>query len=700
MALLLLCAALAPAQPTPAKADLTARGREILARMARVNHDWLIAPPAEVKNYEYEFRLRDGAWQTVRYQNGGANQPESKRQGITFGTAIHDLARHPEQFTFSRVEEKGGTVELEFASAAGMRGAFGNGLENGWYGYTGFGGKEGTLRLDAAHMTPQKLEVGTETETYGEFAPSSPGRLAPLAIRIDKGDMHFQWAFRLYQPGLWLLDVSRYAVQEGAASNPPEVAQVRNVKVNDAATAAALAAETKAAAAARQQAEAGARVARGLVEANRAWLAPSLEARRGLAYDYRQEAPYHERILFDERGNVIAHLAATKDSPSTPTLQTAYLSDGTTLNAQAGERYVKESKITEPGLGQVRLVNNLATGLAWDCALTALARNPESFRAESGEARDGKTTITLIPRGRARLFAGTMLAFTSWAYMHDVNYDHATVLCEAQTLRPLEERDYAGDKLVGQFTFSDYLDDPAGAAPGRIQGLIPYEKDGKDQALEMDATYGFLKPGVWLLKKVRSQFHGGAGGSTGELTLPPPAPDLFKPLGELLERVKATREALAALQASPAGETTIIFEPGKTVACRVRAKGPELMPHSRSRSQSADSPLLIGAQALRVEPSPGGGWQATLIVLSNAIGYGYSIEPSIELLDENGKVMAQGSPGPQTLETLSAMKAFPIVIKLPENFPAAQIIQVRVRLPEAKLAWSTMGGSDVYRIKP
>lgn len=700
LALLGVYASQVSAQSTPGQGDLTARGREILAKMAQVNHDWLLAPPAEVKAYEYEFRLRDGAWQKIRYQNGGPGQSSSKRQGITYATAIHELARHPEKFTFKRVEEKGGSIELEFANPTGMRGAFGNGIENSWYGYAGFGGNEGTLRLDGARMTPQSLEVGTETETYGEFAPSGPGRYVPLSIRIDKGDMHFKWAFRLYKPGLWLLDVSHYAVQDKAAATLPIVAEVRNVKINDSATAAALAAEARDTAEAGRKFLAGEIMAKRLVEANRAWLKPSLEPRRGLIYDYRQEAPYHERIIFDGQGNLMAQLLATKESPSTPTQQSAFLADGTSVYAQASERYVRESKAAPSDSAQSLPATRLAIGLFWENALTALARNPESFRAETGEARDGKTTITLIPRGRARLFAGTMLAFTSWAYMHDVSYDRAKVLCDAQTMRPLEERDYAGDKLVGQFTFSDYLDDPAGAAPGRIQGLIPYEKDGKDQALEMDATFRFLKPGVWLLQRVHSEFHGGTGGSTGEVTLPPPTPSNLKPLEELQERVKATREEKSALQAAPAGEVTIPFEPAKPVSCWVRVKGPASFAFDRSRDRKGDEKLLIGAKDIKIEAGPGGGWQATLNVLSNTVGYGYTIDATVELLDEQGKVVSSGASGPQTLEVLSALKAFPITVKLDQKTPAAPIRQVRVRLPEAKAAWGMMGGSDVFRVKP
>src|SRR5436190_22767801 len=62
-----------------------------------------------------------------------------------------------------------------------------------------------------------------------------------------------------------------------------------------------------------------------LIQANRNWLLPSLEARRGLVYEYREEEPYFERVTFDLEGNVLARLETTKDSTNHPTRQQLWL---------------------------------------------------------------------------------------------------------------------------------------------------------------------------------------------------------------------------------------------------------------------------------------------------------------------------------------------------------------------------------------
>ena len=104
-----------------------------------------------------------------------------------------------------------------------------------------------------------------------------------------------------------------------------------------------------------------------------------------------------------------------------------------------------------------------------DCALTRLARDPSAFKATVEPTQDGKGYRLLLDApGRAEIFTGTMLAFTSWAYMHDVCYRRSEIVVDAATHRPLEEKDYDDSgKLVAAYTFSDYLEDPAGAAPGR-----------------------------------------------------------------------------------------------------------------------------------------------------------------------------------------------------------------------------------------
>ena len=296
-----------------------------------------------------------------------------------------------------------------------------------------------------------------------------------------------------------------------------------------------------AASVAREKAEAaGTEALRTFLKANQHWLLPSLEARRGLVYEYRQEAPYLERVLFDSDGNLMARLEASKENPERPTRQRLWLADGRSYSGDAGDQFVKlegaANAAASPAawLQRDRLVQHLAMGLALDCALTRLAREPDTFWAEVLPVPNAADRYLLVlhPRKDALLFTGTMLTFSSWSFMHDVRYDRSEILCDAATHRPLEERDYAGkSELKGEYQFEDWLSDASGAAPGRIRAVVPHEKDGKDQALEMDARFHFAKPGLVAAGARREQlpgrrrrFHRNRGvgfGDGGELSADP-----------------------------------------------------------------------------------------------------------------------------------------------------------------------------------
>src|ERR1019366_1043458 len=584
-----------------------ARGQEIIQRFVEVNRYWLIGPPAAVRQFSYTLN-RIGAKEEFAVPDP-MKAPRARRTGVTYSTMLHQRAARPESATVRSITEEGGRIRLMLAFDPAVDGECGNGVEKGYYGYFGVGGDTGYLVLDAERFVPVEAGIGKLTETFAEFVQVDAGHSVPLAITIQDDEIRFDWRFRLYEPGLWLFDDSRYGERR--------VAWVEQVKVNEQTP---VLRRAVAASVAREKAEAaGARALRTFLKVNQHWLLPSLEARRGVIYEYRQETPYLEsvlfcleRVLFDPEGNAMVVLEATNESPDKATRQWVWLADGHRITCNEGDRYVAtEPRSVAAGAPAPldRGLQNLAVGLGWGCALPPVAREPGAFSIES-LAADTPDQYRLVahPREDERLFAGTMLAFTSWAYMHDVRFDRSEILCDAATQHPLVERDFAGkDELKGEFFFEDWADDPSGAAPGRIRAVIPYQKDGKDQSLEMDARFQFAKPGLWLLSRVESHFRGAEGGSTGTVSLVTGSAAAFAPITELLARLKTTEQILAAIQAAPEGTVEVRELSSDWKPCALRTswtkEAQKAADAGRDKSQPA---ALIGIHSARLERGPDG----------------------------------------------------------------------------------------------
>jgi len=113
-----------------------------------------------------------------------------------------------------------------------------------------------------------------------------------------------------------------------------------------------------------------------------------------------------------------------------------------------------------------RRLRNLFFGLGIDCAVFAAGRNPEAFAARRlvFDVASDREVLELEAVEDARLFTGTMLYFTSSAYMHDVRYTRSELIIDRATDQLVEERDYdRSGRLVGHYWFDAYTVSPPGA---------------------------------------------------------------------------------------------------------------------------------------------------------------------------------------------------------------------------------------------
>lgn len=632
------------------------RGEEILRKMVEVNQYWLFGPTSDVKNYSYEFLLVDNAPRTIEVSKP-ANTSSSFRQGISYYTVLHKLASEPASAVITAIQEDGRTIRLDFSLKDSMKIACGNGISGTWRGYFSSRVDMGSLWLDAEKMVPIKTVSGQVEEYFSNYVTLEQFHYVPLVIRIDQGDMHFIWKFNLYEPGLWLFDMADYQLREEGVKLP--VASVENVKINTKPAQqnqlpVVIIAQTDESTSLRRMLAEGRKRMEMIIKTNHTWLLPSLDIRQGLVYQYRQEEPYFETVMFDEQGNIMVQLESSKESPDAPTRQLFYQPDGTFIRTRFDEEFVRLQRISddEQILGQSliqkdRYVRNLATGLNFDCALTRMARNPEIFHAKFEQADDNTYRLMLTTSSReAKIFTGTMLTFTSWAYMHDVRYAKTEIVCDAETDRPLSEKDYDVEgNLVGSYTFSNYLESPSGGAPGRIKALIPYLKDDKDQSLEMDAVFEFVRPSLWLLRTCHSEFHGQESGSVGEVKVVPSTEQSFQPLNQLLARFGKTNQILSRINNAGEGRfvTSLRFDNSIPVWTRaIWAEKAEGYLSDLKDTSGYDKPIIavVETQCTRLDNDR---IKVTLNLFSNIYWKEFETVLIVDLLDSNGRELFEAT---------------------------------------------------------
>ena len=237
----------APLGRPPVERELQAKGREILAQIAEVNRYWLGLPPKEVRSYRYtltamgdgpgrgtkEYEVRDDSGES--FPAGEMEATHAKRHGITYFSALHYMAAHPEDVSFRQVEVGEDEIRLAYFfknrvwfAASYCLFASRNGFHLSFWDI-----REGTVVLDRQTLTPREHVNPWFRETFSDYVEIKPDRYAPLKVRFKRFDYRshpgVQWEFKVHKPGLWLFHTDRHASKEGETKI---MASVDKVKVN------------------------------------------------------------------------------------------------------------------------------------------------------------------------------------------------------------------------------------------------------------------------------------------------------------------------------------------------------------------------------------------------------------------------------------------------------------------------------------
>lgn len=719
--------------PPPMKSDLDPATAELLAKALQANRYWFEGPPRRVPAYRYTFVHSYGKRQEFTVADPQSAGAWVKR-GITYtplsGVLLKALAEM-ETTDIKSIQRTDEEIRIEFETDGSVGARLGGGVSGSWQGYIFYKLGNGTLRLNAKTLLPIELrstlnDEGRDRETVvteklGEPVEVDPGHWVPLRVEAvrheketkngeiaDESTSRFEWAFRVYEPGLWLFD-AELAADGTAIGYHIEDVVIGEVKTSDArATSAALAAIE---ASEREATE----VVEQYVEANRAWLLPDLAKRRGLVYDYTQEDGYRERITFDRRGNILAELSEDRKSNKTSTAgqQRFYTADGREIFGNVDEPFVTihsfDPASTSPFSGQ-KILNNLATGWGWECASMRLARAPKDFAVAVGTPVDEKTwTLRLQPlRNRPNLHIGTMLCFTSWAYLPNHAFRVCKIRVDRETRLPIKEVYYrkGEEEPFCTIQFEDWLDTPEGKAPGKVIGTASYRKRGErdpktreyayvTETFEFTGKYRVTEGGFLLLDEATSRFETLDNGSTGRVSLVAATDDDFRPLEEMLSRAEATSEFLAQVEKAPHGlNKTVPCRWGETVPVWLNGK----YEHQASGQGAEDreppyTPYRnnLGIQDLRPEVLDDGKIRVTVRAYSTIYYQGYSFDVTLDLLDGEGRGLAEQTASGST-KTMGRPEQKQVVFDFEDGIEPESVASIRVTL-RVKFWW----GSHYYR---
>jgi hypothetical protein len=209
------------------------QGREILSKFFEANRHWLDRPIDAVENYQYEFhRLEDkpGQYHVDTIQ---VDKPQSDGlwfvHGITYSPLVAVMAKNPDLVAFQLVEVGAERIRLVYSLTKPLMMQAGNGIEHTWRGYfSNNRAHHGELVIEAPSLRLLSHKTDDWTETFADYVEVAPGHAVPRRIKIDHGDMKFDWKFKVYEPGLWLFDNSHYSY----VMPDQRVVFVDNVQIN------------------------------------------------------------------------------------------------------------------------------------------------------------------------------------------------------------------------------------------------------------------------------------------------------------------------------------------------------------------------------------------------------------------------------------------------------------------------------------
>ncbi|MCK4887859.1 MAG: M56 family metallopeptidase [Planctomycetes bacterium] len=224
---------------------VNAKGQDLLKKMAEVNRYWLIGPGSDIQQYSYDFNLyldvrRDESPKKYSYDiSNPSKASQTIKQGVYYYSALHKLAKEPEAACVTKIEKHGSMLKIDYSFYEPIKCGVGNGISKIYLGSFTRRIKYGSLWIDSEKNIPIRIKSWDEPddksanyceESFSDYVSVGGSDYVPLKVEINSGEMHFDFRFRVSEPGLWLFDRSSYKLNRWQL---PLVASLSNIKINN-----------------------------------------------------------------------------------------------------------------------------------------------------------------------------------------------------------------------------------------------------------------------------------------------------------------------------------------------------------------------------------------------------------------------------------------------------------------------------------
>ena len=430
--------------------------------------------------------------------------------GTTLHAGFQSLVKFTDRYTISLTRQPGAKTITLLAKPKNatehIAVEIGNGVENSWRGYYSHGAQETSIVVDAERLVPIEEHTGATNVRYSEWQDIGQGRWVPRRIDVIGLSVHYRMSFEWLGNAVWMLRKSEAITPEATFTQT----RTRNIIANGRHVSAAVPK-------ADQQAGAAAQVLVTMLDHNEPWLdggttgAGRRTSFQTLSYSFHTvREDILETAVLDRGGEAVfevVHDGQGKMKGQPGDRQIA-LNTTESASSKQGSRFAwvygrSDRRNTEPL--DVNLKRCARIGCRFDLPLfhyrELLDSAAVAIKDGIWEGRQCQVATVTMPGGSTRLDCGTMFAFTSWSYLHDLLPSREVLTIDAVRDVPLHEtltstwQDRAFD-----IDFEDYVEvEPGQWAPLSIR------IESKDY-FTCHYRFQIVAGKHWMLKDVVSWF--------------------------------------------------------------------------------------------------------------------------------------------------------------------------------------------------
>lgn len=497
-----------------------------------------VGPDPAVKTLAYDILL-GGRSMPIKVQRG-----ERRRIGVWQGTTLQgtlqQLLQNPRRFSVEIVEPRGSdTITLKIAAnepQSVFKIEAGNGVENSWRGYFSQGATESSITIDTKRMVPLEEQTGKTAIRYDKWEEVRPGKWVPMQVEVVREGTHYRMHFDWLADGLWFLRKSESIDGEKAST----LSRTQNVRINERLIDQPLADEVR-------QSRDAARTILTLLDHNRPWLdrgatgsgwQPPFET---LQYFFQTEREdVREACVLDQNGEALFEVVHDGQGQLKDRLGARYVSlnNGEYATSRKAGQFAAIHPRSERRKGipfDLSLKQYARIGCQLDLPIFEYRENIPNAQVEivddewKGQACR-KATVTDLG-GPAYLGCGTMLAFSSWSYVHHISPEKEVLYFDPEKNVILHET-LVSSKYTFEIDFNDYQE----VAPGQWAPLaMRIESPGY---FTCEYRFQLVQGRHWMLRDVVSWFNpeDKSRGFVRDILLNGPRGSLLKEGREQVER--------------------------------------------------------------------------------------------------------------------------------------------------------------------